>query len=314
MTIPWWKIHCGDACAVLDTMEEGSVDCVVTSPPYWALRDYGVDEQIGLESTPEKYIHSIVKVFRCVWKVLSDDGTLWLNIGDTYSSGGNTGGGAFMKERADGAWAGRKSKNGWRSPPKGIKRKNAIGIPWRVALALQSDGWNLRQDIIWHKPNPMPESVTDRCTKAHEYIFLLSKKSKYFYNHEAIKEPALNYGGNNGVGWGYADPKGPKPRCDSKARPKFRNKHSVWKIPTQPFKGAHFATFPERLVIPCVLAGCPVDGVVLDPFCGSGRTGVVAVKRGRNFVGIDIDPKSVEMATAEVSAASRQLTLEGIMK
>lgn len=301
----------------------------VTSPPYFGLRDYGVAGQLGLEQTPEEYIAAMVEVFRCVWDVLADDGTLWLNIGDSYASGGKGGGGSYMTERADGAWQSRSKVNGWRSAPPGLKHKDLIGIPWMLAFALRADGWYLRQDIIWHKPNPMPESVTDRCTKAHEYLFLLSKGPRYFFDHEAIKEPATASslarwsqeieqqagssrvpGKTNGqmkaVGGGRrysfarttkdsAGQHGQKPqfrpgRANVEYGGEVRNRRSVWNVATRPYKGAHFATFPPALIEPCILAGSRPGDVVLDPFMGSGTTAQVAVQSERQYLGCELNP------------------------
>ena len=291
--------------------------CCVTSPPYFGLRDYGHDGQIGLESTPDEYVAKMVAVFREVWRVLRDDGTLWLNLGDSYLGGGGFAPNApCNKARAENdpdAWgkfnpanmdrmASRKSAKPKRLP--GLKSKDLIGIPWRVAFALQADGWYLRQDIIWHKPNPMPESVRDRCTKAHEYIFLLSKSEQYYFNSEAIKSPAksssegIRFGGNK-----YGDNNDPKHATESgnvsKEYDKV-NKRSVWSVTTKPFKGAHFATFPSDLIEPCILAGCPEGGTVLDPFGGSGTTGVVAQKHRRKYVLCELNPEYAEMAKTRI--------------
>jgi len=267
----------------------------VTSPPYFGLRDYGVDGQIGLEQTPEEYIAAMVEVFRCVRDVLADDGTLWLNLGDSYGAvGGNTyagfnerwsgTGGAGSKQDATLAGVTDRKIN------TGLKPKNLIGIPWRVALALQADGWVLRQDIIWHKPNPMPESVRDRCTKAHEYIFLLSKSERYFFDSEAMKEPAdpANHRDSPGVrrtAPGSVDHSGFK----NGRHYETRNKRSVWSVPVRPYKGAHFATFPPALIEPCILAGSKPGDVVLDPFMGSGTTAAVAKQHGRQYLGCELN-------------------------
>lgn len=284
-------IRTGDCLSVLQGMLDGSVSCCVTSPPYYGLRDYGVDGQIGLESSPQVFVERLVAVFREVRRVLRDDGTLWLNLGDSYAANrsyqvNSTKGGP---KHGPGQSSGGKGSR----VPDGLKPKDLIGIPWRVAFALQADGWYLRQDIIWHKPNPMPESVKDRCTKAHEYIFLLSKSSKYYFDHDAIKEPATYAGQMRG---------GSKNRYEQNAAGMdckvydTRNKRSVWTVKPQPFKGAHFATFPPDLIEPCILAGCPTDGVVLDPFGGSGTTAEVARKHGRNSILIELNPTYVEIA------------------
>ena len=266
----------------------------VTSPPYFGLRDYGHSDQIGLESTPEEYISTMVEVFRCVRDVLADDGTLWLNIGDSYNN--------FRSTMGPGQSVhGRENLNGKPAPDTrkrgvvGLKEKDLIGIPWMLAFALRADGWYLRQDIIWHKPNPMPESVRDRCTKAHEYIFLLSKSKKYFYDNEAMKEKANRPEGpgnkthrhsNQGIYVGGAAQKN-----IAKIGPReTRNRRSVWTVATRPYKGAHFATFPPALIEPCVLAGSRPDDIVLDPFMGSGTTAQVALKLGRQYIGCELNP------------------------
>ena len=273
------------------------VQTCVTSPPYFGLRDYGVEGQIGLEQTPEEYIAAMVEVFRCVRDVLADDGTLWLNIGDSYA-GGNTGG--KWREgsaRADGDVRddghSRRNRNG-NGAVSGCKPKDLIGIPWMLAFALRADGWFLRQDIIWHKPNPMPESVRDRCTKAHEYVFLLSKSDRYFFDSEAMKEPAVSEkpAGNKRHKYADAYAAGKSEEHRTKAgllslasvEWQKRNRRSVWTVATRPYKGAHFATFPPALIEPCILAGCPEGGTVLDPFGGSGTTAGVALAHGRNAV------------------------------
>ena len=260
---PRYHLEFGDALSVMRTLPDTSVNCIVTSPPYFGLRDYGHNGQLGHESTPQEYVLKLVEIFREARRVLRDDGTLWLNLGDSYA----------------GSW--------------GVKPKDLIGIPWRVAFALQDDGWYLRQDIIWHKPNPMPESVRDRCTKAHEYLFMLSKSPRYYFDSDAIKEPSVSgwNGSNFNTGKTAAHQLGRssvKPR-DS-AVTDMRNKRSVWSVATRPYKGAHFATFPPALVEPCILAGSPRGGVVLDPFAGSGTTGAVALSHRRQAVLIELNP------------------------
>lgn len=261
----------------------------VTSPPYYGLRDYGADGQLGLEPTPEEYIAAMVEVFRCVRDVLADDGTLWLNIGDSYSQNGGG------EQGKTGQRANRRHTQKRILPPvKGVPPKNLLGIPWRVALALQADGWILRQDIIWHKPNPMPESVRDRCTKAHEYIFLLAKSERYYFDHDAMREKAV--GARGGA---------PKKIHSESAQGKHgatsalhkswngsetRNRRSVWTVATHSYKGAHFATFPPDLIEPCILAGSRPGDVVLDPFMGSGTTAAVALRRGRRYLGCELNP------------------------
>ena len=302
------NIHTGNCLDILPTMEAGSVNCCVTSPPYFGLRDYGNDEQIGLEETPEAFVESMVNVFREVKRVLADDGTLWLNLGDSYSSGGRT---TTTVQTIRGECGEDAKKSTVCRPPviEGIKPKDLIGIPWRVALALQADGWYLRQDIIWSKPNPMPESVTDRCTKAHEYIFLLSKSPKYYYDADAIKQPASvesqkrllrgvsdNHKNINGApGQTKHSMNQPRTRREGELDETRCNKKSVWAVPTQSYSGAHFATFPPDLIKPCIMAGCPAGGTELDPFGGSGTTGMVALELGRSAELIELNPAYVEI-------------------
>ena len=292
------KIYQGDSLGVLKTLEENTIDCCVTSPPYYALRDYGVDGQIGLEETPEKYIERLTNVFKEVYRVLKPNGTMWLNIGDSYAgncsvtSTGRCGMGK-PRERID------------HRVFDGIKPKDLIGIPWMLAFSLRNAGWYLRQDIIWHKPNPMPESVTDRCTKSHEYIFLMSKSQKYYFDYEAIQEEAVT----------QADRRiGKRVTYDGKRKGAdeayvVRNKRDVWSINVMPNKEAHFATYPPKLVSTCILAGCPEGGIVLDPFMGSGTTGIVANKLGRHYVGIELNPQYVEMAKRRIGLEESQLKL-----
>ena len=327
-----FRIITGSALSVLRTFPSDSVQCVVTSPPYWGLRDYGVEGQIGLEETPQEFIAKLTEVFEEVLRVLRPDGTLWLNMGDSYARTGGTGGPG--RTAIVGNTKGGKQRRNC-EPPDGLKSKDLIGQPWRLAFALQAAGWYLRSDIIWHKPNPMPESVTDRPTKSHEYIFLMSKSERYFYDLNASKEPVtgnahkrgkgvnakvagwMNGPGSgakyadNGVGFGHGFDKKRKPRY--KQNPSFsaavkdlvtrRNKRSVWSIPTQAFKGAHFATFPEALVLPCILAGTKPGDLVLDPFAGAATVGLVALKTGRRFVGIELNPVYVEMAEKRIGNA-----------
>lgn len=361
------RIITGDCRDVLRALPDQSVNCCVTSPPYFGLRDYGVDGQIGLEETPDAFVAEMVAVFREVRRVLRDDGTLWLNLGDSYAGSGRGGnptkesstlqGGhssqeASMVSRTRGSKlpAGFHEKarldgsigRAWMSPPAGLKQKDLIGIPWRVAFALQADGWFLRQDIIWSKPNPMPESVGDRCTKAHEYLFLLSKGPRYYFDGEAIAEPlavasvarlAQDLDGQIGsdrvpgktngrmkaVGKGnrktfrgggaYTSGKsfnnGASVQNDSIGNEPndrgLRNKRSVWTVATQPFKEAHFATFPPDLVEPCIKAGCPIGGLVLDPFGGAGTTGLVADRLQRDAILVELNPAYAEMARKRLS-------------
>lgn len=255
----------GDARQLLSRMPDGHFDCIVTSPPYWGLRDYGVPGQIGAEPTVDDYIANLVRLFREARRTLSDEGTLWLNIGDSYTSGGRT-------------WRDADAKNkgramDYRAPtPQGLKPKDLIGVPWKLAFALQADGWYLRTDIIWNKPNCQPESVKDRPTRAHEYVFLLSKSEKYYYDWQAVMEPA-------------ADPK-----------QKSKNRRTVWNINTEPYPGSHFAVYPKALVRICIAAGSSKNGRVLDPFFGSGTTGVVCNELGRDCVGIELNAEYAELA------------------
>jgi site-specific DNA-methyltransferase (cytosine-N4-specific) len=307
-------IHVGDALATLRTLPEQSVNCCVTSPPYWGLRDYGVDGQIGLEDTPQRYVEVMVAVFAEVRRVLRDDGVLWLNLGDSYVGGGRGGGAADCKQRTN--------VGSLDAAPNvrvaGLKTKDLCGMPWRVAFALQADGWWLRSDCIWSKPNPMPESVTDRPTKAHEYVFLLSKSAQYFYDGDAVRDPLAaktftTFGcrhraqGNDALGMVKSDNWGRtvaehKPKLDENGEIAGANMRTVWSIASQPFAGAHFATMPEALAERCVLAGSPDGGTVLDPFCGAGTTGVVSVRRARHFVGIELNPTYAAMARRRITA------------
>jgi DNA modification methylase len=340
-----YQIIQGDCMEGMKTLPDQCVHTVITSPPYYGLRDYGtatweggdaecdhvytynrhggeqanrnqdgykklftntcgkcgaqrIDQQIGLEETPEAYVQRLVDVFREVRRILRDDGTVWLNLGDSYA--GNN------------SQASNNGRAGYGNPrerivnriSEGLKQKDLIGIPWRVAFALQADGWYLRQDIIWHKPNPMPESVTDRCTKSHEYIFLLSKSQRYYFDHEAIKEPVQSMG---------------KPRKFRDAKEhsdltmrndngrlyipdEHRNKRSVWSVATKPYAEAHFAVYPTKLIEPCVLAGCPEGGTVFDPFTGSGTTALVALQYNRRYIGTELNPEYIALAEKRLSA------------
>jgi hypothetical protein len=290
----------------------------VTSPPYYGLRDYGHDGQIGLEETPEEYIKAMVEVFRCVWDVLEDDGTIWVNIGDSYASTGGRQVEQTVRKSGDYVNSGQKGSDGVgtsRKPPEGIKSKDLIGIPWMLAFALRADGWYLRQDIIWHKPNPMPESVQDRCTKAHEYIFLLSKSQKYYYDIDSIKEELKEESiVRNQSGWNgnedrdYVNGKQNNMSkylgSDKAKNETHRNRRSVWSVNTKPYAGAHFAVFPQELIQPCILAGAPLGGIVLDPFMGSGTTAQVAQDLGRQYIGCELNPiyeKLQKKRTAQTS-------------
>lgn len=293
----------GDCLERLKNMADQSVHCCVTSPPYYNLRDYGMDGQIGQEDTPELYIERLVSVFREVQRVLRDDGTLWVNIGDSYSGSGK-GACKYPKSSVGTKQSTNKgtfAQNIGKTKPIGVyKPKDLIGIPWMLAFALRADGWYLRQDIIWHKPNPMPESVTDRCTKSHEYIFLLSKEPAYYFDHEAIQEESVYQpGGREDKKRGEFGGKysGIQHISDSfRAIRSCRNKRDVWTVAKGQYPGAHFATFPLKLIEPCVLAGCPPGGIVLDPFLGSGTVGEVAIANSREFIGIELNPDYVELA------------------
>ena len=298
------KPHIGDCREIMRSMvaDGVKVQCAITSPPYWGLRDYGVEGQLGMEETPEAYVQNMVEVFSLVNELLTDDGTLWLNLGDTYSahkdckSVGQSLAKGTSREDAHVIPLGQShSRNSKMLKQQGYKPKDLVGIPWRTAFALQAQGWYLRSDIIWAKPNSMPESVKDRPTKSHEYIFLLSKNQKYYYDAEAIAEdfhsepqPPRDRR-NEAYGAAYLTPLGAGLRNGYENGK--RNKRSVWTIPTQPYREAHFATFPPALITPCILAGSRVGDTVLDPFFGSGTTGEVAEKLGRKWIGIDLNPK-----------------------
>lgn len=328
MNLPINQIITGDCLNVLKTFPDNSIDCCVTSPPYFGLRDYGHEGQMGLEETPEKYVATMTSVFTEVRRVLKKEGTLWLNIGDSYSGSGK---GGQSEEKRSENWQPEYANKG---KTYGFKPKDLIGIPWMLAFALRSDGWYLRQDIIWSKPNPMPESVTDRCTKAHEYIFLLSKSSRYYYDHEAIKQPlAISStqrlsqdiesqegsdrvpGKTNGkmkavgqfVGGKKADNTDPmfatrNSNGQEWSSDGFANKRSVWTVTTKPFKEAHFATFPEDLIVDCIKAGCPESGIVLDPFSGAGTTALVASKLNRNYIGIELNQDYIDISHKRLSS------------
>lgn len=346
----------------LKQLPDKSVNCCVTSPPYYGLRDYGtanwvggdvkckhvrqnkksnrtitghsnfdkmngvgdaiqknicsycgalrVDDQLGLEETPYLYVKKLVKVFREVRRVLKDDGTLWLNLGDSYAGSGkgsNKDGSVHISSLKGKQGTSKGTTEGIKPPQKakkiGLKPKDLIGIPWMVAFALQADGWYLRQDIIWHKPNPMPESVTDRCTKSHEYIFLLSKKQRYYYDHEAIKEDAhtTDESNRNRDETKLNNTPGRTRMSGLKTNHyETKNKRSVWTVSTKPYSGAHFATFPQDLISPCIKAGCVEDGIVLDPFMGSGTTAIVARKLYRNFIGFELNPEYIKIAEERI--------------
>ena len=279
----------GDCRETLPTFTSKARTCV-TSPPYYGLRDYGGEEdQIGQEQSPEEYIQEMVNVFRLVRDVLTDDGTLWLNIGDSY-----------YNYRKDGCIPKQTFSNNRQDLPvttprrsnklEGYKEKDLIGIPWMLAFALRADGWYLRQDIIWHKPNPMPESVKDRCTKAHEYIFLLSKNKRYYYDNEAIKEPAKDWGTRDRTKGKYHNPgTGLSPHSGLEKSYEKKNKRSVWTVNKKPYKGAHFATYPRELIVPCIRAGSEKGDIILDPFMGSGTTAMTAKELGRDYIGCELN-------------------------
>lgn len=273
------SILLGNALEVLPALPPGAFRCCVTSPPYWGLRDYGVPHQIGAEDELEAYLRNLTRVFAEVRRVLADDGTLWLNLGDSYTSGGRT-------------WRDEDDKNpargmGYRAPtPPGLKPKDLVGVPWRVAFALQADGWYLRSDIIWQKPNCQPESVKDRPTRCHEYLFLLSKSERYFYDHEAVREEGNGGKRNRRTVW----------------HPTTENLGSLWEVRTEPYPEAHFAVFPPSLVEPCILAGSTPGDRVLDPFFGSGTVGEVCLRTGRRFTGIELNPAYAELARKRLSA------------
>jgi len=352
-------IYCGDILDGLSEIEDESINCCVTSPPYYGLRDYKIEGQIGLEKTPEEYVEKLVNIFREVKRVLRDDGTLWLNLGDCYNGSGK----AFGQKPEHKNCGKIKQKRGYDVPKPTmidyLKPKDLIGIPWMVAFALRADGWYLRQDIIWYKKNPMPESVTDRCTKAHEYIFLLSKSKKYYFDYEAIQEEATGFDGRkdtlmkgsnkykdsvipgqaehtmaargherwkfktkstfgdrdgdfNGLHSGKQyerkyknlEEKGQQPHSMHKKRENgeadelypIRNKRSVWEVNLKPFNEAHFATFPENLIVDCIKAGCPEGGIVLDPFMGAGTTALVSRKLNRNYIGKELKQDYIEIS------------------
>lgn len=317
-----WRVIQGDCLDVLRALPAESVQCCVTSPPYWGLRDYECKGQLGLEKTPEAYTAKLVEVFREVRRLLTDDGTLWLNLGDCYCTVPH---GPLGANSSDPKAPGARERHGSqanRLPQPNLKHKDLVGIPWRVAFALQADGWWLRSDIIWAKPNPMPESVTDRPTRSHGYLFLLTKSARYFYDYKAVKEPAVGKNTHDLTGPGYSAP-GQPPQTgnrkalrsatesrhrssvpggqDLRANPgPTRNRRSVWTITPEPFKGAHFAVMPKKLVEPCILAGSRSGDTVLDPFTGSGTVGAVAIAQGRGFVGVELNPGYVKMARRRI--------------
>jgi DNA modification methylase len=338
---PTWRVLVGDVREMLATLPDCSVQCVVTSPPYWGLRDYGVAGQLGLEERPSEYIAAMVDVFAAVRRVLRDDGSLWLNLGDCYANdgkwGGETGGKQSYLPDADRQRVGREKRI------TGLKPKDLVGIPWEVAFALQADGWYLRADVIWSKPNPMPESVQDRPTKAHEYIFLLTKGERYFYDAEAIRTPIqdASIARRQRNRDSEYEPPGQHPQSGATFRKTDKqrghgrrhagfndrwdamekrdqqvggaNCRSVWSIATQPYPGAHFATFPEAIPERCIKAGSRIGDVVLDPFAGSGTTGQVAIQLGRSFVGIELNPTYAELARQRIGGAAPLFATEAAL-
>jgi DNA modification methylase len=301
----------GECIEMMKTLPDRSVNCCVTSPPYFGLRDYGHEGQIGLEETPEAFIQKMVEVFSEVKRVLRDDGTLWLNLGDSYagSGKGRNADGSHQEGGKQGTNKGTVLGSLVKTYAQDCKPKDLIGIPWMVDFALRADGWYLRQDIIWHKPNPMPESVQDRCTKAHEYIFLLSKSSKYYYDIESIKEPVKQDWGtrNRSNGKYHNEGSGLQPHSGLEKSYEFANKRSVWSVNTRSYKGAHFATYPPELIRPCILAGCPKGGVVLDPFGGSGTTAAVAMEEGRNAILCELNPEYIPLINERLSKVQPSL-------
>jgi DNA modification methylase len=302
-----FKVLEGHVIDRLADLEDESVQTCITSPPYWGLRDYGSEDQLGLEPSPERYVKNMVKVFQGVKRVLREDGTVWLNLGDCYAGPRSAGGGtmAGFNDRYFGTdnGGGKQADVDTSKPPRpqvqGLKPKDLVGIPWRVAFALQEDGWYLRSDIIWHKPNPMPESVTDRPTRSHEYLFLLTKSPRYYYDADAIREVGTVPAGTRaakGSEERHGQPGVSSRPPEYKVYDGLRNKRSVWTVTTKPFKGAHFAVFPPDLIEPCVLAGSGQGDLVLDPFTGSGTTGLVSLRHGRDFVGVELNPDYAQMA------------------
>lgn len=322
------KIIISDALAALKTLPDESVNMCVTSPPYYGLRDYDVVGQIGLEPTPEEYIDRLVAVFREVRRTLRSDGTLWIVIADSYAGSGK-GAAAYpdnaarYKQGTNKGMVGAKATSGVKTP--GIKPKDMIGIPWMLAFALRKDGWYLRSDIIWHKPNVMPESVKDRPTKSYEHVFLLAKSRKYYYDNDAVLVPARYDGRKETINKGSSKYEGvmvpgnnpqsqhvagkPHERWRFKDGKPVKNRRDVWSVNTKPFKGSHFATFPPELIRPCIRAGCPKGGVVLDPFIGSGTTALVAIQEARDYVGIELQPKYESLIKERVSEAKFSLNI-----
>lgn len=307
-----WEITVGDAREVLRLLADNSVHCCVTSPPYWRLRDYGHPAQIGLEESPEAFVEKLVEVFSEVHRVLRPDGTLWLNLGDSYAgNGGGAQGGAGQR-------AGRAERKIQQKDAPGLKRKDLVGIPWRVALALQEAGWWLRCDVIWSKPNPIPSSCTDRPTRSHEYLFLLSKSESYYYDSAAVREPTVTPIGAKSGNTHRKKGREINPLISHdlggafpwKNESGLRNIRSVWEFPTQPTDRAHPAPMPDAVAERCILASCPLGGIVLDPFAGTGTTGQAALQLGRRFVGVELVDDYAEIARTRLSSDAPLLDLE----
>jgi DNA modification methylase len=299
----------GDNRQALKELPDASVQTVVTSPPYWGLRDYGHDNQIGLEQSPDDFIEQLCVVFDEVWRVLKDDGTIWVNLGDSYSAMRDSKASPDSLRTGEGTRVGSAANRNPENLRKaGLKHKDLVGIPWRFAFAMQARGWYLRSDIIWHKPNPMPESVTDRPTKSHEYIFLMTKSPRYYYDHEAIKEDAI-WAEEKRAGKGRLHYDGKRQGEKGTGQENFvsivdkRNKRSVWQVNVKGYKEAHFATYPTELIEPCILAGSKEGDTVLDPFSGSGTTGEVALKHGRNYVGLELNPEYAAISEKRITDA-----------
>lgn len=303
------KVLVGDNRQTIKKLPDNSVQTVVTSPPYFGLRDYGHEEQIGLEQTPQAFVKELCKVFDEIWRVLKEDGTVWVNLGDSYASFRDSKSVPDSLRAGDGTAVGKAAnRNPANLKAAGLKHKDLIGIPWRFALAMQDRGWYLRSDIIWNKPNPMPESVADRPTKSHEYIFLLTKSPKYYYDHEAIKEDSI-WANDSRAGAGRLSYEGKRQGVEGTSQEAFvtitdkRNKRSVWTVNTKPYKEAHFATYPPELITPCILAGSKEGDIVLDPFSGSGTTGEVALQHSRNYIGLELNLDYAKLSERRLNEA-----------
>jgi DNA modification methylase len=305
------EVIVGDNRETLKALPDQCVQTVVTSPPYWGLRDYGNDDQIGLEQTPDEFIEQLCLVFDEVWRVLKDDGTIWVNLGDSYSAMRDSKANPDSLRTGEGTKVGSAANRNPENLRKaGLKHKDLVGIPWRFAFAMQARGWYLRQDIIWAKPNPMPESVTDRCTKSHEYIFLMSKSARYFFDNQSIREPVAS-STKSRLSQASLDEQDGSARVPGKTNGNMkavgnlddRNKRSVWNVTTKPYKEAHFATYPPELITPCILAGSKEGDIVLDPFSGSGTTGEVALQKGRNYIGLELNPEYAALSEKRLTEA-----------